>query len=712
MEAKVPTSWMMTVVKLEEKEEEEEEIVWREVKLSETDSEEEKEAKGCRRKAVPEELRDHDYLWDGMFAPNPEKIPKEETEEFPLNAAEKVSVKEEITMYCPFCGFSLQHETPFCSSCGKNIKFLLNVDQPGTSKESPGENALASFLNFRSLKKKEWKLCYQKKKEPLKDNPVKISVGLMRMKDGRLKPVRGMVLPLIVRPGSNADQLLKAAEQKMKDLTDGGPYLLLYPDGTKISCIPGTETPFSLKHYKEAVGKAYQRITLYICTTEDYSTNSQQSNSDSSDSEILLTDSEDDSGTSGVTVETTCYSKYTTLYAPIIVDNEKEDSDSDASSHETSLDAQMEQKQQSVAQIIQNLALQIDCHAVSRFNICRSDIWDGAVRGFKRRTFSEMKDILVKFSDDAGRFEAGIDTGGPKKEFLSLLMNTLHHRPIFDGPAKSRYLVYNSTAMREDEYSLAGKMIAVSIVHGGPGPNFLSKDLVSHISGKPSFNSSVDDITDEEIWTALQEIQNAASLETLQDLIVKNRSMLQTAGCFKHVKSVKEKTLIVKEYLRWYILDRNHSAIQRFKDGLASLQFLTALQQHPAILSPVLCHSDWKLSATEIEDLFRPELSPNGSNKRIQENKIISFWRDYLLDCEEKDCEVSLQEVFMFATGVPCVPPAGIEPRPRLQFFSSSKLPLANTCANTLKLPLLHCYMSFKRNMNFGIKNSPGFGCS
>jgi len=60
--------------------------------------------------------------------------------------------------------------------------------------------------------------------------------------------------------------------------------------------------------------------------------------------------------------------------------------------------------------------------------------------------------------------------------------------------------------MREDEYSLAGKMIAVSIVHGGPGPNFLSKDLVSYISGQSSFNSSVEDITDEVIGTVLQEV--------------------------------------------------------------------------------------------------------------------------------------------------------------------------------------------------------------
>lgn len=65
----------------------------------------------------------------------------------------------------------------------------------------------------------------------------------------------------------------------------------------------------------------------------------------------------------------------------------------------------------------------------------------------------------------------------------------------------------------------------------------------------------------------------------------------------------------------------------------------------------------------------------------------------------------------MFATGVPCVPPAGIDPTPHLEFLTSSKYPMANTCANTLKIPLLDSYNTVKTNMDFGIKNSPGFGC-
>lgn len=97
--------------------------------------------------------------------------------------------------------------------------------------------------------------------------------------------------------------------------------------------------------------------------------------------------------------------------------------------------------------IVANLSLPIDHKKVSRFNISRANVWDGAVRGFKRTTYSENCDMLVKFTDDTGVLEEGIDTGGPRREFLTLLMKRLKDRPIFDGPEGHRFLVYNANGM-------------------------------------------------------------------------------------------------------------------------------------------------------------------------------------------------------------------------------------------------------------------------
>ncbi|XP_034068649.1 uncharacterized protein LOC117544014 isoform X2 [Gymnodraco acuticeps] len=398
----------------------------------------------------------------------------------------------------------------------------------------------------------------------------------MRLKDGVLKTVRGTVLPLLIRPESDADELQRAAEQKMKTFDSnlhGGPYVLLYPNGTKITNIPGTEVPFTLNEYKEVVGKAYQRITLYICTAEDFFTSSQEtsSESNSSDSEVIIM-----SPTS------------------------------------------------------------------AEFNAADTLVWEPADGESGTDTAAP---VLFSDSQEGPRTSGGV-------------LETACYRFITRG-----------TVYRQ----------ASAWTRRGP-PN---------------------------------KIQNSPLVEILQDLMIRNSAMLQTAGCFRHVRSCEENTIIVEDYLKWYIIHRNNTAIERFKAGLESLQFLTALQQHPTVLTPALCHADVKLSAAEMENLFQPEFSQQGSNRRAQEEKAMSYWADYLLDCEENDSSVTLEEVLMFATGVPCVPPAGMSPLPRLQFLCSttSTFPMANTCANILKLPLLDTYGAFKANMNFGINNSPGFGC-
>ncbi|XP_030594559.1 G2/M phase-specific E3 ubiquitin-protein ligase-like isoform X1 [Archocentrus centrarchus] len=297
------------------------------------------------------------------------------------------------------------------------------------------------------------------------------------------------------------------------------------------------------------------------------------------------------------------------------------------------------------------------------------------------------------------------------ENFLTLLMKHLKDRPIFDGPEGHRFLVYNANAVREDEYFLAGQMIAVSVVHGGPGPHFLSEDLVQYLAGQPSFKPTVNLITDEEIGKALREIENAATLDALQECIMRHSTMLQTAGCLRHVAAVDEKTEIVANYLQWYIFDRNSSVIDRLKDGLSALQFLTALQQHPTLLTPVLCHCEKRLTAFELERLFKPQLSPSGSNRRLKESQTLACWADYLLDCEEGEAAVSVEDILMFATGLTSLPPSGLEPLPQIEFLDDVPLPMANTCSNLLKLPFLDSYSVFKSQMDFGIQNSPGFGC-
>ncbi|XP_050960972.1 G2/M phase-specific E3 ubiquitin-protein ligase-like [Labeo rohita] len=118
-----------------------------------------------------------------------------------------------------------------------------------------------------------------------------------------------------------------------------------------------------------------------------------------------------------------------------------------------------------------------------------------------------------------------------------------------------------------------------------------------------------------------------------------------------------------------------------------------------------------QLTAFDLEILFKPDLSPSGRYRRLKESQTMGYWADYLLDCEESQAAVSVEGVLMFATRLSSLPPSGLEPPPKIQFLDNSAFPMANTCTNSLKLPLLDSYILFKSQMDFGIQNSPGFGC-
>ncbi|XP_034076671.1 uncharacterized protein LOC117549146 isoform X1 [Gymnodraco acuticeps] len=174
-----------------------------------------------------------------------------------------------MEMYCPFCGSSVTAPHGVCGVCGRDITFLKDVankvpeEMPTTSAHlsaQPSTSAAGSSAVVSLSSEKKQKI-------------VKISVGVMRMMDGCLRPVRGRLLPLDVEPQWSCQELLAAAiknQKAFKQVVEDGAHVLLYPDAREITNIPGTDIPFTVEMYKKTSGKPYQRIALYICTVEDF----------------------------------------------------------------------------------------------------------------------------------------------------------------------------------------------------------------------------------------------------------------------------------------------------------------------------------------------------------------------------------------------------------------------------------------------------------
>lgn len=81
-----------------------------------------------------------------------------------------------------------------------------------------------------------------------------------------------------------------------------------------------------------------------------------------------------------------------------------------------------------------------------------------------------------------------------------------------------------------------------------------------------------------------------------------------------------------------------------------------------------------------------------------------------LFVCLTVENDASLGDILVFFTGLDSVPALGFSPKPSLEFITHSRFPLANTCENILHIPVHAVYTAFKSDMDFAIRNSPGFG--
>ena len=71
-------------------------------------------------------------------------------------------------------------------------------------------------------------------------------------------------------------------------------------------------------------------------------------------------------------------------------------------------------------------------------DVSREEVLDGARRGFRRATFKNTHMLTVKFSG-----EAGIDDGGPTREFMRLALKAMHDSHLFEGPNNCKVLAVN-----------------------------------------------------------------------------------------------------------------------------------------------------------------------------------------------------------------------------------------------------------------------------
>ena len=375
----------------------------------------------------------------------------------------------------------------------------------------------------------------------------------------------------------------------------------------------------------------------------------------------------------------------------------------------------------SLQEILSDLARGISENKISKFNICRNDVWEGTKRGLTRKSFSPGNKISVRFSDDSGRSEGAVDLGGPTREFLTLVIDWLANSQLFCGPWEGKFLSCNAACLDNSEYLYAGKITALSLVHGGPGLQFFSPCLYEAlVNGVDKVQATADDVYDPELKSSLQKLSQVQAVPDAYEMMSSNNldTILELAGTLNHIRSIKDIDKMIQQTAHWYTLGRAWPALEQFKQGLSDMGVLEAITNNPNAFTVAFCHFPEKIDALTFSGMFTVLHSEEGSNKRDTENLILSYWHDYLQDTEDGETMVTLSDVLFF--GLKQLPPMRLGWDLSLGFLHDpdkdnnlSPYPKANTCGPVLQLPIVHKeYDAFKDAMNFAIGNSKGFGFS
>ena len=107
--------------------------------------------------------------------------------------------------------------------------------------------------------------------------------------------------------------------------------------------------------------------------------------------------------------------------------------------------------------------------------------------------------------------------------------------------------------------------------------------------------------------------------------------------------TIKDKEDIAMCIAKHFLVYVCKGELDQLKNGLKHLGVLDLLLRHPKLLSPLLSVSRKpKLTSSDFLQIFDVQWSPQGSNRREDEEAVIFGWTKYVNDLEGRQCILSL----------------------------------------------------------------------
>ncbi|XP_017323374.1 G2/M phase-specific E3 ubiquitin-protein ligase isoform X2 [Ictalurus punctatus] len=351
--------------------------------------------------------------------------------------------------------------------------------------------------------------------------------------------------------------------------------------------------------------------------------------------------------------------------------------------------------------------------------IWRKSLLKSALGALCNRNFSWTKKPHIEFAG-----EEAFDNGGPRREFFRLLMLEVQSSlGIFEGNPKHLFFTYDQTALQQRKYEQAGKLVAWSVVHGGPGLKALDAHLYQLMCGVEMELSDFDWhlIPDADVQRKARKV---LSCKTAKHLCALQRELgdwicdCGFPGIYGPNIGIQDVPKIYSHVVRHYIYLRVLNMINQFTEGLNSCGNLWDIVKINWIdFLPIFTKTNERLSRASFRALFEISWSAEGSKRREDEEETIYYWELVLKMIEDKETELHFEELLVFITATDEVPVLGFPEKLSIHFYQPEKrgfrLPYTSTCMMGLFLPRgVKSHAELNTMLLRAVRDSNGFGKS
>nr|XP_034327207.1 uncharacterized protein LOC117689682 isoform X5 [Crassostrea gigas] len=396
-----------------------------------------------------------------------------------------------------------------------------------------------------------------------------------------------------------------------------------------------------------------------------------------------------------------------------VVDSEDEDlqralQESLTSSAATNIGS-TELKEESLEEALKNYRRQIVDDKTQEIIISRRCIINSAFRAIRHK-LDPTCNLYVKFSG-----EMGLDHGGPKREFFRLAMKNLSMSSLFEGNDQGKMFSHNLEKLEDGDYRCAGILVGMSILHDGPGLKCLHENVCKLMTGLPVYLNCLEILSGDSL-EILEQLRNVDNFQKRDQFLEKHGEWLLTQGFLSAWQFKPEnRNHLISSLMKQIVFYRTSAEIAQFQEGLNIVCGLwQEIKRSPLTWMPLFCHKKEPLSREQFSEMIEFIRSPDGSNKKIQEEDTIYSWEIFLQDIHNQRAPVTFEELLIFITGADEIPICGFSSKICIEFFTNeegeTRLPFSSTCALSLSLPRgISNPESFSALMVRAIKESSGF---